>query len=140
MREGDLLWEPRGSSKLSAYIEERVFSDYHELWRWSVEDLEGFWGSIWERFDVGPAPERVLGDDRMPGAEWFPGTHLNYAEQLFRRGRPGATAILHATESSPLADVSLLALIRSLLGLDGLLGLITGSRRENGGTRRDERR
>jgi hypothetical protein len=41
--------------------------------------------------------------------------------------------------SNPLADVSLLSLIRSLLGLDGLLGLITGSRRENGGMRRDGR-
>jgi len=39
--------------------------------------------------------------------------------------------------STGLADVSLLSLLRSLLGLDGLLGLITGSRRENGGTRRD---
>ncbi len=106
MREGDLLWEPRGPSKLSAYIEERGFSDYHELWRWSVEDLEGFWGSIWERYEVGPPPERVLGSDRMPGAEWFPGTRLNYAEQLFRRARPGATAILHASESSPLAEMS----------------------------------
>ena len=106
MREGDLLWEPRGPSKLSAFIEERGFSDYHELWRWSVEDLEGFWGAIWERYEVGPPPARVLGDDRMPGAEWFPGTRLNYAEQLFRRARPGATAILHATESSPLAEMS----------------------------------
>jgi hypothetical protein len=42
-------------------------------------------------------------------------------------------------ESSPLADVSLLSLLRSIPGLDGLLGLITGSRRENGGTRRDGR-
>jgi len=42
-------------------------------------------------------------------------------------------------DPNPLADVSLLALLRSLLGLDGLLGLITGSRRENGGTRRDGR-
>ena len=42
----------------------------------------------------------------MPGAVWFPGTRLNYAEQLFRRARPGATAILHATESSPLAELS----------------------------------
>ncbi len=106
MHEGDLLWEPRGSSKLSDYIEERGFSDYHELWRWSVEDLEGFWGSIWERYEVGPPPERVLADDRMPGAVWFPGTRLNYAEQLFRRARPGATAILHASESSPLAELS----------------------------------
>jgi hypothetical protein len=42
-------------------------------------------------------------------------------------------------EDNGLADVSLLALLRSLLSLDGLLELITGSRRENGGTRRDER-
>jgi hypothetical protein len=42
-------------------------------------------------------------------------------------------------DPNPLADVSLLALLRSLLGLDGLLGLITGSRRENGGMRRDGR-
>jgi hypothetical protein len=39
-------------------------------------------------------------------------------------------------ETNPLSDVSILAILRSLLGLDGLLGLITGSRRENGGTRR----
>ncbi len=42
-------------------------------------------------------------------------------------------------DDDPLADVSLLALLRSLPGLDGLLGLITGSRRENRGTQRDER-
>ena len=106
MREGDLLWEPRGPSKMAEFIEERGFSDYHELWRWSVEDLEGFWGAIWERYEVGPAPDRVLGRDEMPGAEWFPGTRLNYAEHVFRMGRPGAAAIVHATESSPLAELS----------------------------------
>ena len=42
-------------------------------------------------------------------------------------------------EANPLSDVSILAILRSLLGLDGLLGLITGSRRENGGTRRNGR-
>jgi hypothetical protein len=42
-------------------------------------------------------------------------------------------------DPNPLSDVSILALLRSLLGLDGLLGLITGSRRENGGTRRNGR-
>jgi acetoacetyl-CoA synthetase len=106
MREGDLLWEPRGPSKMGAFIKERGFTDYHELWRWSVEDLEGFWGAIWDRFEVGPAPERVLGRDEMPGAEWFPGTRLNYAEHVFRMARPGAAAIVHATESSPLAELS----------------------------------
>ncbi len=42
----------------------------------------------------------------MPGAEWFPGTRLNYAEHVFRMARPGAAAIVHATESSPLAELS----------------------------------
>jgi acetoacetyl-CoA synthetase len=106
MREGDLLWEPRGPSKLSAYMEERGFSTYDDLWRWSVEDLEGFWGSIWERYEIGPAPERVLARDEMPGAVWFPGARLNYAEHLFRSARPGETAIVHASESSPLAELS----------------------------------
>ena len=42
----------------------------------------------------------------MPGAEWFPGASLNYAERLFRAARPGETAIAHATESSPLAEMT----------------------------------
>jgi acetoacetyl-CoA synthetase len=109
-REGELLWEPdaelRERSKLARYMRERGFSEYDELWRWSVEDLEGFWRSIWELYEVGPAPSRVLGRTGMPGAEWFPGTELNYAEHLFRSARPGATAIVHAGESRPLTELS----------------------------------
>ncbi len=106
MREGDLLWEPSGGSQLAEFMEERGFGDYHELWQWSVKDLEGFWSAVWERFEVGPRPERVLGKREMPGAEWFPGARVNYAEHLFRQARPGETAIVHATESSPLAELS----------------------------------
>ena len=54
---------------------------------------------------MGPAPERVLARSEMPGAEWFPGTELNYAEHLFRGGGAG-TAIVHASESRPLAELS----------------------------------
>ena len=50
--------------------------------------------------------ESVLGSREMPGAEWFPGAELNYAEQLFRGARPGETAIVHASESQPLAELS----------------------------------
>jgi acetoacetyl-CoA synthetase len=106
MREGDKLWEPSGPSQLGAFMKERGFAQYADLWRWSVEDLEGFWGALWERFELGPRPERVLGNREMPGAEWFPGGRLNYAERLFRSARPGATAIVHASESSPLAELS----------------------------------
>jgi acetoacetyl-CoA synthetase len=108
MREGDLLWEPTDPSgtKLARFMSARGFSDYHELWRWSVEDLEGFWGSLWDWFEVGGSYERVLGGREMPGAEWFPGAELNYAEHIFRRARPGATAILHASESQPLSEIT----------------------------------
>ena len=105
MREGDLLWEPRGGSKLAAFMEERGVSEYGDLWRWSVEDLEGFWGTLWDRFGLG-ARGGVLASDSMPGAEWFPGTRLNYAEYLLGQAREGETAIVHASESRPLAELS----------------------------------
>jgi acetoacetyl-CoA synthetase len=110
MPEGKLLWEPpealRERSKLARFMRARGHSGYDELWRWSVEDLEGFWRAIWDEYEVGPSPQRVLGADTMPGAEWFPGVELNYAEYLLSRGQPGATAILHATEASPLAALT----------------------------------
>jgi acetoacetyl-CoA synthetase len=90
--EGTLLWTPPDSlvrdANLTRYLtwlertRGRSFASYDELWRWSVEDLEGFWGSMWERFEVRAhaAFDRVLADRAMPGARWFPGARLNYAE------------------------------------------------------------
>jgi acetoacetyl-CoA synthetase len=62
----------------------RQFSSYRELWAWSVDDLDGFWESLWEFFGIrSHAPyERVLGRREMPGAEWFVGARVNYAEHL----------------------------------------------------------
>jgi acetoacetyl-CoA synthetase len=89
-----VMWSPpddvRAKTEVGRYLKwlesERglEFSGYGELWRWSVDDLEGFWGSIWEFFGVkAHAPyERVLASDAMPGARWFPGARLNYAEHL----------------------------------------------------------
>ena len=85
----------------------RGFSDYDELWRWSVEDLDGFWGALWDWFEIDASYDSVLGSREMPGAEWFPGAQLNYAEHLFRGARPGETAIVHASESEPLARADL---------------------------------
>jgi len=108
MREGDLLWEPsdeaRERSELARYMRARGFTDYEELWRWSVSDLEGFWGSLWKWFDVqGSEFERVLGRRAMPGAEWFPGAELSYAEHVFRTARPDQPAIVFASESRELS-------------------------------------
>jgi acetoacetyl-CoA synthetase len=86
----------------------RSFDSYEALWRWSVDELDAFWASIWDFFDVqASAPyERVLGSRAMPGAEWFPGARLNYAEHIFR-GRAGEqVAIRHASELRPLAAMT----------------------------------
>jgi acetoacetyl-CoA synthetase len=105
-----MLWEPSQERKqrsvLTRYMQwlrERrglEFSGYHELWQWSVEDLDGFWTSIWEFFEVrGPTPYReALADRRMPGARWFPGAQLNYAEHVFRDKPADRVALQHASE------------------------------------------
>ena len=105
-----LLWEPTAEfadrTVLARYMrwladEKGVAHDgYGELWRWSVDDLEAFWSSIWEFFDVRSEGgyERVLGSREMPGAEWFPGATLSYAEHIFRGKDDSATAIHHASE------------------------------------------
>jgi tRNA (guanine-N1)-methyltransferase len=91
---------------MARFMRARGFSDYHELWRWSVDDLEGFWGALWDWFEIDGSYDRVLGSREMPGAEWFPGASLSYAEQLFRAAMPGEVAIVHASESQPLAELT----------------------------------
>lgn len=62
------------------------FSDYDALWRWSTSNLDAFWQSIWDYFDLqSPTPHSaVLARNTMPGAQWFPGAQLNYAQQVLR--------------------------------------------------------
>src|SRR5688572_29717155 len=63
------------------------FGTYQDLWRWSVTDLDAFWSSIWDFFKVRSSRryESVLGRDTMPGASWFPGAELSYAEHALAR-------------------------------------------------------
>ncbi|WP_067476339.1 acetoacetate--CoA ligase [Actinomadura hibisca] len=80
------------------------FAEYRDLWRWSVADLPGFWSSIWDFFDVRAhtPPREVLGSRAMPGAEWFPGATLNYAEHAL--GRPedaGNVAVIAHSQTRP---------------------------------------
>jgi acetoacetyl-CoA synthetase len=111
------IWRPSAeaieSSELTRYqrwldaTRGRTFADYRALWEWSTTDLEGFWGSLWDYFDISAsAPyERVLGRRTMPGAEWFPGAKLSYAEYIFRSTRDDDVAIVHASETRPLAEL-----------------------------------
>ena len=91
---------------MGAFMEARGFSSYDELWRWSVDDLDGFWASIWDEYSLGPRSGAVLERDGMPGAVWFPEARLNYAEYLLGMARPGETAIVSASESAPLASMT----------------------------------
>ena len=106
----ELLWTPSSDqiegaalTRYQRWLEEKRglrFDSYAELWSWSVDDLEGFWSSILEFFDVRfeEPGARVLGRREMPGAEWFPGAKVSFAEHVFRGKRDDEVAIRHASE------------------------------------------
>ncbi|MEV6029368.1 acetoacetate--CoA ligase [Streptomyces sp. NPDC052036] len=64
--------------------ENRLFRDYDELWRWSVEDISHFWEALWEYYGIRTHAryEQALSEATMPGACWFPGARLNYTEHI----------------------------------------------------------
>ena len=116
--EGTLLWEPseefKENANISRYMEwlEKEkglsFEDYGELWEWSVTELEEFWASIWEYSDVRASKPytRVLSGREMPGAKWFEGAELNYAEHVFRNAKEDEPAVLHQSELRQLSETS----------------------------------
>jgi acetoacetyl-CoA synthetase len=84
----------------------RTTEGYDKLWRWSVNDLRAFWGSIWDCFGIqSPTPyETVLVDEtKMPGATWFPGAQVNYTRQVLSHAdaahAAGHPAILFQNEA-----------------------------------------
>jgi acetoacetyl-CoA synthetase len=114
----EILWEPTAAaveaSNLTAYTDwlrrERGVdvTTYPDLWRWSVDDLESFWNSILDYFKVEYDGERTvaLGSREMPGAEWFPGIRLNWAERAFAGKDDEQVAILHASELRDLEEIT----------------------------------
>lgn len=96
--------ETRAAGYLDWLRESRGLSlpGWEELWRWSVTDPEGFWGSLWDHFGIGSrAPyDCVLADPRMPGAVWFPGVRINYAEHCLGDAEDAQrTAVLARSET-----------------------------------------
>lgn len=96
MSTGTVLWTPPAdvieTSRMGRFLtwlraERGVeVDDYAGLWEWSVTDLSGFWRAIWDYFEViaHDEPSATLADAKMPGARWFPGATLNYAEHVLR--------------------------------------------------------
>ena len=99
------------------------FSSYEEMRQWSVRDLDAFWQSIWDYFELqSPTPHSaVLAERKMPGAVWFPGAQVNYARQVFRHvdaaQAAGQPAIVSAGEDGVLHETTWLELRRQVAAL-----------------------
>ncbi len=116
--EGMLLWAPsparRARSNMAHYMrwlaDERdlAFEDYAALWRWSVTDVEAFWASLWAYFRIESTTPwtRVLDAHRMPGARWFEGARLNYAQHALRHAARTGPAIISQSELRGREEVS----------------------------------
>lgn len=141
--EGDILWRPTPpqieATQLAAYqrwlSSERGlrFDDYATLWQWSVSDIETFWQTIWDYFDVQADGSRqpVLASQAMPGAEWYPNAGLNYAEHVFRHAKADAPALIARGEDAPTREVSWAELQRDTGALAAkmrALGVVAGDR------------
>lgn len=111
---------------------------YNNLWKWSVTDLENFWRTIWDYFNIishNPYTS-VLSSRQMPGARWFVGSTLNYAEHVFRNIRDKAAIIYRREDglrkviswNEMINQVSSLALFLKQLGVkkgDRIVGYIS---------------
>ena len=110
MSAGEVLWRPSGDrTRLDDFADAVRTSggpdaaSYEELWRWSVDDLERFWQALWAFVDVPADGDSVpaVADDSMPGAVWFPGVRLNYAEAMLRMpGRADDDVVVIARSQS----------------------------------------
>jgi len=116
--EGTLLWEPSEEFIKRAIItkylnwlkEEKglTFDDYNALWEWSVTEIEDFWHTLWDFFQIRASKPytKVLSQRKMPGAGWFRGSELNYAEHVFRNMSSDRPALIFQSEIQPLMEVS----------------------------------
>jgi acetoacetyl-CoA synthetase len=113
------------------------FETYDDLWRWSTTDVEAYWQSVWDYFEVtSPTPHTaVLEKNLMPGARWFPGAQVNYTQQVFRHVLPahaaGFPAVIGRNEKGQAVELSWPELRRQVAALALYLqaqGVVPGDR------------
>lgn len=134
--QSEVLWKPgdreRKRSNMARYMAWLAatgygeFSDYAALHNWSIGDIEQFWASIWEYTEViASRPyDRVLGEHRMPGADWFSGARFNFAENLLRHaiyGDKTREALIAVSESAPAIRLTRGELLDRVACLQGYL-------------------
>lgn len=117
-REGTLLFEPDKAQVEQANItsyrtwlqeyKQIQTKDYHTLWKWSVEDFDTFWESIWEYFKIQSHQpyQTVRSGNQIIGTNWFPEATINYTEHVFRNKSLNSPAIIHTSENRERQEVS----------------------------------
>ena len=113
-----LLWSPSQERiqlsnmyRFMSFVNERhglALSDYERLYQWSVDHIDQLWAAVWDFIDIKSSqPYTDVIDDasRMPGAQWFRGAKMNYAENLLRY-RDDQTALISIAEFGPERRIS----------------------------------
>lgn len=118
VQENNVLWEPDQkileTANIAAYMrwlqQEKglSFNAYADLWQWSVDEIEVFWESLWEFYQIKASNpyDQVLQERKMPRAKWFSGAKLNYAEHVFRNMPAERPALIFQSEIQPLMEIS----------------------------------
>ena len=114
----ELLWQPSeerikstNTYQFMQYVNQRHdtgFSTYDDLYRWSIEQSPAFWAALWEYGEVihsQPYEEVVDDIHKMPGARWFEGAKLNFAENLLRY-RDDHIALSFKGEGQPTVSIT----------------------------------
>jgi acetoacetyl-CoA synthetase len=136
----EILWQPTpervAATQVMALAREQGFDGadaIKRLWRWSIDHPEAFWQRVWDLGGVKvsrPADAVLRHGDRMPGAEWFPGARLNFAENLLRRD-DRAPALIFGGEDGGRRELSwadLKAEVRALAAAFAADGVGVGDR------------
>ena len=118
LQEGDLLWQPSPDvienanlSKYMRWLREHYaleFETYPDLWQWSVEHIGTFWESLFAYFNLKCSKQwdAPLSENVMPGARWFAGAELNYAENIFAKMTDARPMMLYKAEDAPLQEIT----------------------------------
>ena len=138
-----LLWEPRPDQvaqtnmhRFMRFVNQRhgtAFAHYDELYRWSIEAIPDFWAAAWDFLEIraSRAGDQVVDDPyKMPGAQWFEGARLNFAENLLRY-RDAETALIFKGEDRPVRRLTYSELYKAVARVAAALkacGVTAGDR------------
>ncbi len=131
--EGTILWSPSPETVQQANITRYIqwlasernvhLADYDELWQWSVTDLSGFWGSLWDYLEIVAQAKGdvVLADATMPRPAWFPDARLNYAENIVAKMPADGSVLFFKDENTPLQEITKAEIVSQIAALRAAL-------------------